>query len=174
MKSLLILFLSISVNSVLMAQTAESIQWMSLTEAEAASSKKPKKIMIDVYTHWCGWCKKLDATTYKDPAVVKYINENFYPVKLNAESKETIHFKGTDHTFNPSMGTNSITSLIMPPRGGYPTTTFLNEKNEVISFVPGYHNNTDMLRILTYFGDNHYLNTDWNTYISQNSASPQN
>ena len=68
------------------------IHWMDFESAVAASQKQPKKMFIDVYTDWCGWCKKMDASTFMDDSVAAYINANYYPVKFNAESKDTIRF----------------------------------------------------------------------------------
>ncbi|HMS53720.1 MAG TPA: DUF255 domain-containing protein, partial [Chitinophagales bacterium] len=68
----------------------KEVKWLTITEAEKAAKKKPKKIMIDVYTDWCGWCKKMDASTFKNPVVANYINQNYYAVKLNAERADSI------------------------------------------------------------------------------------
>ena len=57
------------------------VRWVSFSEAVELSKKEPRKILIDIYTDWCGWCKKMDATTYGDGAVVEYINRHFYAVK---------------------------------------------------------------------------------------------
>lgn len=54
------------------------------SKAKSASKASGKLIMIDFYTDWCGWCKKLDADTYPAPAVVKQSTQ-FVPIKLNAE-----------------------------------------------------------------------------------------
>jgi thioredoxin-related protein len=148
------------------AQSTSEIKWLSITEAEKLMKKEPKKVIVDVYTDWCGWCKRLDATTYKDPAVVDYINQNYYAVKFNAESKDNITFMGTTYSFDASHRVNSLSNLLMGNSSGYPTTTFLNEKLEVISVVPGYQQPQMMNNILHYIGENHYLNTDWNTYLS--------
>lgn len=155
-----------------MAQTAE-IKWVSITEAEKLMKKNPKKVVVDIYTDWCGWCKRLDATTYKDPAVVEYINKNYYAVKFNAESKEAISFQGTSYAYDASRRTNSLTSVLMGNSTGYPTTTFMNEKLEVISVVPGYQQPQMMKNILQYFGENHYLTKDWNSYIGSLSGGNQ-
>ena len=50
---------------------------MGFEEAVAKSEKAPKKLFIDVYTDWCGWCKKMDKTTFAETEVAKYINENY-------------------------------------------------------------------------------------------------
>ena len=68
------------------------VKWMSWEEAVQANKKNPKKIFIDVYTDWCGWCKKMDKTTLSNPKIVKELNANFYSVKFDAEQKESINF----------------------------------------------------------------------------------
>ena len=71
--------------------SSQEVKWMTWEEAAAANDKQPKKIFVDVYTNWCGWCKKMDASTFKETDVVKILNEKFYPVKLNAEQLSLIH-----------------------------------------------------------------------------------
>jgi len=163
------LFLFVFAASASFAQTA-SIKWLTITEAEQLSKKDPKKIIVDVYTDWCGWCKRLDATTYKDPKVVDYINKNFYAVKFNAESKEAIEFQGKSYAYDAGRRVNALSTILMGNSTGYPTTTFLNEKMEVISVIPGYQQAPMMSNILTYFAENHYIKTDWNTFLSSVSG----
>ncbi|MFT6716831.1 MAG: thiol:disulfide interchange protein, partial [Saprospiraceae bacterium] len=61
-----------------------AIKWLTMEQAYKASRTLDKPIFIDVYTSWCGWCKRMDQTTFRDPVVANYINTNFYPVKFNA------------------------------------------------------------------------------------------
>ena len=58
-----------------------NVKWMSFEEAVAKSKIEKRKIFIDVYTDWCGWCKVMDKSTFNDPQVAKILNEKFYPVK---------------------------------------------------------------------------------------------
>ncbi|GEM_PF-3306419 len=53
----------------------------SLSEARRAN----KLVLVDVYTDWCGWCKKLDRDTYTDPGVIQILKASFVCVKLDAE-----------------------------------------------------------------------------------------
>ena len=66
---------------------------------KASTEASPKKLFIDVYTDWCGWCKKMDKDTFQNAEVAAYMSENFYMVKLDAEQKEPIEFKGKTYNF---------------------------------------------------------------------------
>src|SRR4051812_13405847 len=70
------------------------VKWMDFKEAFEKNSKVPKPFIIDIYTDWCGWCKHMMKTTYAVPELANYINSNFYPVKFNAETHDTIEFLG--------------------------------------------------------------------------------
>ena len=99
-KIVLFLFLGMSA---LVAQ-AQEVKWLSWNEAAelAATEKNPKKIFVDIYTDWCGWCKKMDKDTFQNAEVAAYMAKNFYMVKLDGEGKEDIEFKGKVFKFVPS------------------------------------------------------------------------
>ena len=62
----------------------KDVKWLSFEEAQKLAAKTPKKIFVDVYTDWCGWCKKMDKNTLSDPGIKDYLNKKYYAVKLNA------------------------------------------------------------------------------------------
>ena len=64
---------------------------------QRASDSVKKKVFIDLYTNWCGWCKRMDLTTFSDPVIVNYIKNNYYTVKFDGETKDTIVFN--NHQF---------------------------------------------------------------------------
>ena len=59
---------------------AEGIKWLTIEQAAERMKKEPRKIVIDVYTDWCGWCKKMDKNTFTDPKVVALVNKDYYAV----------------------------------------------------------------------------------------------
>ncbi|MCP4522175.1 MAG: DUF255 domain-containing protein, partial [Cytophagales bacterium] len=91
-KQLILSILSLFIFSSSQLFAQEKVQWHTLEEVEELMKKEPRKIIIDVYTDWCHWCKKMDKTTFNHPEIAKYINKNFYAVKINAESKKSITF----------------------------------------------------------------------------------
>ncbi len=157
MKQIIISVVSLFFFTIVIAQQ-EPLKWYSLKEAIELNKTKPKKFLIDMYTHWCGWCKKMDAETFHHPGIAAFISEYFYPVKFNAETKDTIEFKGKKYT-NPNVGLRSTHSLaleLMNNRASYPTIVYLDEQLNPISAVPGYMTPADIEPILVFFARNFY------------------
>ena len=135
----------------------EEIHWItSIDELQAKMAQNPKKVLIDMYTGWCGWCKKMDAATYTNPALVKYVNNNFYAVKFDAERQDTIHFQGKDYFFAPQYKANGFALELLKGSMSYPTTVFMLENFQQPTPIPGYRDVKEMETFLTYFGDNAY------------------
>lgn len=148
---------------------AQKINWMTFEEAVKLNETAPKKIFIDVFTDWCGWCKKMDQTTFKDPDVIAYMNENYYAVKFDAESNDTIVFSG--YTFvneggrNGRKGTHQLAAALLQGKLSYPSYVFMDEKNQLLTVAPGYMEAKDFMPVLRYFGTNAYLNQSFKDYI---------
>ncbi len=146
----------------------EQIKWYTFQEAFDLGKTKPKKIFIDVYTDWCGWCKKMDASTFKDPGVIKIMNKYFYAVKLNAEMKDTIRMD-TVKFVNPNPGatrsTHQLAAALLNNQMSYPTTVYLNEKFALLSQpVPGYQTPESISPILVYLGEDLYDKQTWEEF----------
>ncbi len=58
----------------------DKIQWVGHDEGIARADAEGKHVLIDFYTGWCGFCKKMDATTFRDRRVIDYINDNFVSI----------------------------------------------------------------------------------------------
>ncbi|WP_200979647.1 thioredoxin family protein [Echinicola sp. 20G] len=89
-KTLFILLIMFFLGKDVLAQ--ESIQWLSFEQLDDSLSKQPKKVFIDFYTDWCTYCKKMDRKVFTKPEVIQKINSEFYAVRMDAESRDTIQF----------------------------------------------------------------------------------
>jgi thioredoxin-related protein len=145
---------------------AAAIKWVSLEEAAVLSKKEPRKIVIDVYTDWCGWCRKMDKSTFTDPAVTSYVNQKYYAVKLNAESRDPITINGKTYKFNEQMRAHEAALALLSGKMSYPTTVYLDETMGILSPVPGYLEAPMFKTILTYFGENHYKQKTFAEYTA--------
>ncbi|MGV3642389.1 MAG: thioredoxin family protein [Adhaeribacter sp.] len=147
-------------------QKKAAVNWVSFEQAEALQKKEPRKILVDVYTDWCGWCHQMDKRTYTDPAVVHLINTKYYAVKLDAEGGDPITVKGRTYKFNQAKRTHEAALALLNGRTSYPTTVFLDETMSIITPVPGYLDPGKMMPLLGYFGDNHYKKKSFAEYTA--------
>jgi len=145
--------------------SGNAINWMSFEEAVKMSDANPKKIFIDVYTDWCGWCKKMDASTFMEDTVINYLNKNYYAVKLNAETKDTIRFRGKEFKFMPEYKSNELAISLLGGKMGYPSYVLLDEKYTMLTPpVQSYLNKEDLMPILVYYGDEINKTKSWEEY----------
>ena len=136
----------------------KSIHWMSLEEAVEAQQTEPRKIMMDVYTKWCGPCKMMMANTFTNENVIDYVNANFYAVKFDAESPDPITFQGnefTNPTYNPNAkGRNGVHQLSRALQvNAYPTIVYFDESANVIAPISGYKQPAQMELYLKFFNE---------------------
>lgn len=127
------------------AQQGEKMQWLTLDEAYKRNQKQPRKIFVDLYTDWCGWCKVMDKNTFKNGEVVNFANKKYYAVKFNPEKDADV-----------MLGKVSFKAMLNGKVTGYPTTVLLDEKLNLIQPIAGYLEPRVFHQILTYFGDNNH------------------
>ncbi|HTX17991.1 MAG TPA: thioredoxin fold domain-containing protein [Bacteroidota bacterium] len=135
------------------------LEWESFNAGIEKAKAHHKKVLVDVYTDWCGWCKKMDAAVYSDLSVKEYLGKNFVVIKMNAEGHGTLHYKGQDFTpaqLAAAFGVN-----------GYPTTLFLKEDSEPITVLPGYVEAPMFLNILTYVAEDQYQSKQFDEYLKE-------
>lgn len=147
-----------------------NINWMTWNEAVKAAEKTKKKVFIDCYTDWCGWCKKMDASTFKDPAIVAYMNENFHAVKFNAEQKEAITWRGNTFNYLDGGGRRGVHQLaysLLDGRLGYPAFVYLDENFDRVTISPGYKDPNGLMEELKWVAENHFKTKSFQEYSGQ-------
>ena len=147
----------------------DKIKWYTFEDAYKLNKKKPRKIFIDVFTDWCGWCKKMDAETFTNPVILKYMNKNFYCVKFDAERKDTIIIDGVTFV-NPNpygkRASHQLAVELLKGNMSYPSYVFLNEHVNVMAVIPGYKTANDFEPYLHYFGEDAFdKKIPWEDFI---------
>ncbi len=146
----------------------EEIHWYTFQQAFDMNKKNPKKIFIDVYTDWCGWCKKMEASTFKDATIVALMNKYYYAVKLNAEMKDTVKMDSVRFVnLNPGVkgATHQLASALLGNKMAYPTLVLLNEKFAMLSQpIPGFKDAESLEPILVFLGEELYTKESWDDF----------
>ena len=152
---------------------AVELKWYTIQEALKLQETTKKKIFMDVYTTWCGPCKMLDANTFSHPVIKKLLADNFIPVKFNAESGDTIVYKGQtfvnpNYTPQPRKSTHQFAIHIASTNQGlaYPTMVFLDENGDMIQPLTGYLEPARMEPILSFFGTDAYKSIAWPDFFN--------
>lgn len=177
MKKLFTLILLIAfTGNISLAQEKDKngINWVSVNDLPALQAKEKRKVMVDVYTSWCGPCKMMMKNTFTDKFIIRYINENYYAVKFNAEGNDTIDFQGKtfkNPNFDPAKtrgrnGTHEFAAIAaVDGRLAYPTLVFLDEGLNMIGPLQGYRQPDQLLPFLEFFENEIYKKNKFDIWM---------
>jgi len=131
------------------AEESSEFAWHAFKDAIPAAQASDKMIMVDIYTDWWSWCKKLDRDVLSKPDVQAYLAEKFIAVKLNAEDKESrVKILEHDLTYAEAVGAYGVQ--------GFPATLFLEPNGQLIYKLSGYHPKDKYMEILKYFAEREF------------------
>jgi len=133
---------------------SKEIQWITFEEAIALKATYPeKKILVNVYTDWCKWCKVMDDKTFTDLKVAAYVNTHYLPVKFNAEQKNDIEFKGKTYSYTKSgqRGIHQLAYELMDRSASFPSVVLLDENMKDLSLIKGFKSPEGLMTELAEF-----------------------
>ena len=131
---LLIAIAVINASNTCIAQ-ANNLTWSkNFNESLEHAKREHKYVLVDVYTTWCGWCKKLDKDVFEDPNFVNYVKTKFICVKADAE--------------DPTSGQELATKYGV---SGFPTALVFNDKGNLVGTINGYNDTSKYIEKLGTF-----------------------
>lgn len=162
---MILLILTISSYS----QENKVVKWYTIQEAEKLSKQSFRPLFIDTFTDWCGWCKKMDQETFTNSVIADILNTHFYPVKFDAEGKESISFLGQTFINDGKAGkAHQLAVALLNGQLSYPTVVFVTKQDDKfqVSPVPGFRQPKEMEMLLRFFADKAYETQKWGEYQS--------
>lgn len=145
------------------AAAAEKLKWITLDDAATGLKKEKRPVLIDLYTTWCGWCKVMDKKTYANKNVSAYVQQKFYPVKFDAEGRNTITWNGRTYSFNARNKTHDFAIYLTNGELSFPTTVIIPVDGEPQA-IPGYLAPNEFELIAKYFGEGKYGKVPFEEY----------
>jgi thioredoxin-related protein len=123
---------------------SDKLVWENWNEGYEKAIKSNKILLVDAYTEWCGWCKRMDRDTYTNPEVIKKLNEHFVIVKFNPEI-ENINYKVGDQTLT----NKQLYGLLCQGKStGFPTTYYITPAKNSLVIDAGYKGPDDFIKVL--------------------------
>lgn len=149
--------------SPLLASAQVTLNWVSWDEVMELSKSEDKKILLEVFTPWCGWCQRMDKTTFQDENLIRYLNKNFHLVKLNAEEKEEIKFHDKTYKFlkTGKTGYHELAAELLDGELTFPAVIFLDEKMQPIQAIIGYKTPLELEQMSAFFATDSYKSMPW-------------
>lgn len=112
--------------------TTQGIDFSGLTfeEAKTKAIENDQLIFVDAYTTWCGPCKQMAATSFKDEEVSSLFNEKFINLKIDCEEESEGAQFAKDYKIK-----------------AYPTLLIINGEGTVVKRVIGYHTASELINL---------------------------
>ncbi len=124
---------------------SDKVVWLDWNTGYEKAAKEGKIVLVDAYTTWCGWCKKMDADTYANPQVARYLNEHFVTIKFNPEVAYAGYKVGDQIVDNQQL----YSLLCQGKSTGFPTTYFITISKNTLNIDVGYKGPADFLKVLS-------------------------
>lgn len=132
---------------------AQEIEWLSFPQLSDSLDVNPKPVFLFFHTDWCSYCRKMEKDVFTNKEVIKILNNQFYAVKFDAESKESFIFDGQllkNSNLQSKASLHEIVVLLASRKEGFafPTTLIFDKNFRVIKRKFSYLSSKKLLDLL--------------------------
>jgi thioredoxin-related protein len=128
-------------------KTSRTVNWLNYDDGITLAKQEEKKIFLNFHADWCTYCKKMEKTTFRDIAVLDYLDENYVAIHVDAdEEKDLVKKYGVS---------------------GLPSNWFIRENEEPITYMPGYLGPEQLLSILKYINTDSYKTMNFKEFVAK-------
>jgi len=152
-------------NHLIISQTVkDSVKWMDIEDVGIKFKEIQKPVMIYFYKNDCDSCREIEKITFSKPEVADYINILFYPVKIDAELKDSIKF--FDGRYYKNTGLNGALNDLAVTLGAVDTfpSLVLFSRRAAGKVFKGYFDRDEIFRPLIYYAEDIDVNTEYNDW----------
>lgn len=139
-------FLAVCAADIAAARAGDGgIQWYSYSEGQQRSQVEKKKQLLFFDAEWCRYCVQMEQETFRNSAIIAFVNRNFIPIRVNLDTEQKIAQQYQVR--------------------GVPNVWFLGENGDRIGNLPGYVAPDEMMDILRYIGSDSYLDMSFKDFL---------
>jgi thioredoxin-related protein len=141
-----------------------AMTWMTLDQAAVRLQQEKRPVLIDLYTTWCGWCRQMDRKTYSNKRVEEYLEEKYYCVRVDAETKDVLTWLGRTYAYSPQYRSNEFAMYLTHGRLEFPTTIIITP-GDAPQAIPGFMEPDELEPVVKYFGEGAYKTRGFDEYL---------
>jgi thioredoxin-related protein len=143
------------------------VNWYRYDDGLARAKEADKHVFVYFATSWCKFCRKMDQEIFTRPDVIKVLNEQFIPIRVDGESKQELNINGYKIT------EQNLTVAEYAVRG-YPTMWFLKPGGDRLGSLSGYKDSESLLEVLYFLKDRLYDKMTFDDYIKGGGRKAHN
>lgn len=149
--------------SVSLQAQAQSVDWISLSEAQQKAVESNKKVMIYAEAEWCGYCQKMNKQVFPKQTVQDSLEKYFHPVRIDIESGNKQTFNGEQFTEQELARRFRVSST--------PTMIFLDSAGNIIGAQPGFLPVNIFDKLLAFVGNDLTGTISFEEYLSKHGVA---
>lgn len=145
--------------------TKNPVHWISLEEALEKQKKEPRMLYINWYARLNAGSMVMLYNAYENPKVAEYLNKNFYCVRLDAQSKDTLVWNKPFYNEKKEDKYHELARLQLGNSFKFPSHLFYDKQMKLIYKQQSYLGPLNFYALINFLGSGSYTSKTFKDYI---------